>query len=129
MQGPVSGTVLCIREIGDPYVILNSFPCGKKSRHLSIIVHKDAVSPPVQKGRLFRRIITFFLFSLESNFFCIGPLYLSGIVFGVFLHSFGWEREGTRPYTDQLQEQGTTGEKEALGKYTVQDTFTSFLQA
>lgn len=60
MQGPVSATVLCIREIGDPYVILNSFPCGKKSRPLSIIVHKDAVSPPVQQDTLSRRIIQTF---------------------------------------------------------------------
>ena len=30
MQGPVSGAVLCIRETGDPYVILNGFPCGPK---------------------------------------------------------------------------------------------------
>lgn len=60
MQGPVSATVLCIREIGDPYVILNSFPCGKKSRPLSIIVHMDAVSPPVQRDTLSRRIIQTF---------------------------------------------------------------------
>lgn len=60
MQGPVSGTVLCIREIGDPYVILKSFPCGKKSRPLSIIVHKDTVSPPVQQDRLSLRIIQTF---------------------------------------------------------------------
>lgn len=50
MHGPVSGTVLYIREIGDPYVILNSFPCGKKSRPLSIIVHRDTFSPPVEQG-------------------------------------------------------------------------------
>lgn len=60
MQGPVSGTVLCIREIGDPYVILNSFPCGQKSRPLSIIVHKGTVSPPVKQDRLPLRIIQIF---------------------------------------------------------------------
>lgn len=60
MQGPVSATVLCIREIGDPYVILNSFACGKKSRPLSIIVHKDTVSPPAQQNRLLLELIQTF---------------------------------------------------------------------
>ena len=44
MQGPVSEAVLCIREIGDPYVILNSFACGKKSRPLSIMVQRERES-------------------------------------------------------------------------------------
>lgn len=60
MQGPVSGTVLCIRETGDPYVILNSFPCGKKSRPLSIIVHKDTVSPAVEQDKLLSGILQTF---------------------------------------------------------------------
>lgn len=34
MRGAVCVAVLCIRETGDPHVILTSFPCGKKSRPL-----------------------------------------------------------------------------------------------
>ena len=68
MQGPVSGAVLCIREIGDPYVILNSFPRGKKSRPLSIIVQRGRVSPPVHLGRIdyLRKLFKFSIFSLEG---------------------------------------------------------------
>lgn len=116
MQGPVSATVLCIREIGDPYVILNSFPCGKKSRPLSIIVHMDAVSPPVQRDTLSRRIIQTF------------PV-LAGKEFGL---NFSWkkvigdffffppltsldERRGASPRAELLKEQnkGTADHREA----------------
>lgn len=73
MQGPVSATVLCIREIGDPYVILNSFPCGQKSRPLSIIVHKDTVSPPVQLDKLTLWIIQTFPVVAEKEFLLNWP--------------------------------------------------------
>lgn len=89
MQGPVSGTVLCIREIGDPYVILNSFPCGKKSRPLSIIVHKDTVSPPVQQVNR-SGLSRLSLFSLERNFFQIGLPHLpEKELLAVSVHAFG----------------------------------------
>ena len=92
MQGPVSGAVLCIREIGDPYVILNSFPCGKKSRPLSIIVHKDTVSPPVQQDTLsLTRIIqTFPVLPAEEFRLNWPPVCLSGREFLVVsFHEFG----------------------------------------
>lgn len=74
MQGPVSGTVLCIREIGDPYVILKSFPCGKKSRPLSVIVHKDVVYPLLQRDKLSLRIIqTFPLLAVEEFILILPP--------------------------------------------------------
>lgn len=85
MQGPVSGTVLCIREIGDPYVILNSFPCGQKSKPLSIIVHKDTVSPPVRPDRLTLRIIQTFPFVAEKEFLVNWPP-----VLGLKRDSYWW---------------------------------------
>lgn len=92
MQGPVSGTVLCIREIGDPYVILNSFPCGKKSRPLSIIVHRDSDSPPVLQDTLTLRIIQTFLVLPGRNFLqsWLSLPILKKIICGFF----PWERRG-----------------------------------
>lgn len=56
MQAAVCVAVLCIGETGDAHVILKSFPCGQKSRPLSIVAHKDAVSSPVQRDELSLRI-------------------------------------------------------------------------
>ena len=98
MQGPVSATVLCIREIGDPYVILNSFPCGKKSRPLSIIVHKDAVSPPVQQDTLSRRIIQTFPVLAGKEFglnFSWKKVFVDFFFFPP--HEFGWEERSQPP--------------------------------
>lgn len=90
MQGPVSGTVLYIREIGDAYVILKSFPCGKKSRPLSIIVHKDVVSTPVRQDRLSLRIVQTFPVLAGKEFLLNCPLeaeLLEGFFFPP--HKFG----------------------------------------
>lgn len=121
MQGPVSGTVLCIREIGAPYVILNSFPCGKKSRPLSIIVHKDTISPPVQQDRLSLRIIQSFSVLAEKEFVLNWlSVFLWKRVGGFFAQV--WMRaersqSPIRPATGS--EKGTADQKEALaGKLT-----------
>lgn len=102
MQGPVSGTVLCIRETGDPYVILNSFPCGKKSRPLSIIVHKDTVSPPVQQDRLLHRIIQTFRVLAGKEFLLNWPPVFVWKRFsrGFFARVWMRERRGASPHKD-----------------------------
>lgn len=105
MQGPVSGTVLCIREIGDPYVILNSFPCGKKSRPLSIIVHKDTVSPPAQQNRLLLGIIqTFPVLAQEEFVLNWTPVFVWKKVSTGFLPQVWMRKRGASLHTDPLKE-------------------------
>lgn len=72
MWGAVCVAVLCIRETGDAHVILKSFPCGQKSRPLSIVAHKDLVFSPVQWEELLLRITLNSSSPLTRNLnFCI----------------------------------------------------------